>query len=68
MNTGRTFDIRHCFADITRARTCLGFEPVVPFEEGMAELIEWARRDPSMAVDLFDQALGELRDKGLLAQ
>lgn len=67
LETGRTFDIRHCFADITRARTALGFEPVVSFEQGMSELIAWARQDPSMAIDLFDTALGELKAKGLLA-
>lgn len=64
---GRGFDIRHCVADITRARTTLGYEPKVRFEEGMAELIDWARRSPDGAVDLFEKAMGELRDKGLIA-
>jgi dTDP-L-rhamnose 4-epimerase len=37
----RAGDIRHCFADPSRARELLGFEANVAFEDGMAELIEW---------------------------
>ncbi|MBI2828978.1 MAG: SDR family NAD(P)-dependent oxidoreductase [Acidobacteria bacterium] len=67
-NRGRTFDIRHNTADITFARDRLGFTPTVPLEEGMAELIAWARTSPDGAVDLFDRALSELEQKGLLVQ
>jgi dTDP-L-rhamnose 4-epimerase len=66
--TGRTFDIRHNTADITRARAALGFNPVVTLEQGFAELIEWARTTPDAAVDFFDRALQELQDKGLLVR
>ena len=31
----RAGDIRHCFADLTRARTLLGYEPRVTHEEGL---------------------------------
>ena len=65
---GRTFDVRHNTADITRARTTLGFAPKVSLETGFAELIEWARTTPDVAVDFFDKALGELKDKGLLVR
>jgi dTDP-L-rhamnose 4-epimerase len=66
--TGRTFDIRHNTADITRARTTLGFEPTVTLEAGFGELIEWAKTTPDVAEDFFDRALQELQDKGLLVQ
>jgi len=66
LGTGRKFDIRHCFADIARAREVLGYRPRVLFETGMAELIEWAESEPGMAIDLFDSALDELRAKNLL--
>jgi dTDP-L-rhamnose 4-epimerase len=66
--TGRTFDIRHNTADITRAQTALGFAPKVSLDQGFGELIEWARTTPDRAEDFFDRALGELRDKGLLVQ
>jgi len=39
----RVGDIRHCFADITRAREKLGYEPTVTLEEGMKELVQWLR-------------------------
>jgi dTDP-L-rhamnose 4-epimerase len=64
--TGRKFDIRHNTADISRARATLGFEPRVALEDGFAELVEWARSTPDVAVDFFDRALQELQDKGLL--
>lgn len=67
-NTGRTFDIRHNTADITRARQTLGFEPKVSLEDGFGELIAWARTTPDVAVDFFDRALEELAQKGLLVR
>ena len=39
----RVGDIRHCFADITRARELLGYEPQISLEEGMRELVGWLR-------------------------
>jgi dTDP-L-rhamnose 4-epimerase len=64
--TGRKFDIRHNTADITLARERLGFAPKVSLDQGFSELIEWARQSPDGAVDLFDGALEELKQKGLL--
>ena len=66
--TGRKFDIRHNTADITRARQTLGYAPRVTLEQGFTELIEWAKTTPDVAVDFFDKALQELRDKGLLVK
>ena len=63
---GRTFDIRHNTADITRAKTLLGFQPKVPLEDGFRELVEWAKTTPDVAADFFDKALDELKQKGLL--
>jgi len=66
--TGRRFDIRHNTADISRAVTTLGFRPKVSLQEGFAELIEWARTTPDVAVDFFDRAFDELSAKGLLVR
>ena len=66
--TGRKFDIRHNTADISRARTALGYAPRVTLEEGFGELIEWARTTPDVAIDFFDRALEELNSKGLLVK
>jgi dTDP-L-rhamnose 4-epimerase len=65
---GRRFDIRHNTADITRARETLGFAPKVSLEQGFAELVEWAKTTPDVAVDFFDKALQELDAKGLLVK
>jgi dTDP-L-rhamnose 4-epimerase len=37
----RTGDIRHCFADLTRSRKLLGYEPEHPLEEGLPALAAW---------------------------
>jgi dTDP-L-rhamnose 4-epimerase len=37
----RVGDIRHCFADITLARTVLGYRPRVTLEDGLRELAGW---------------------------
>ncbi len=36
-------DVRDSQADISKAKRLLGYEPVVPFEEGLARTIEWYR-------------------------
>jgi dTDP-L-rhamnose 4-epimerase len=64
---GRLFDIRHNTADISRAKTLLGFVPKVSLDDGFAELVRWARTTPDVATDFFDKALDEVKQKGLLA-
>jgi len=61
--TSRAGDIRHCFADVSRARELLGFEAEVALEDGLAELAEWLKTQP--ATDRFDQAAAELAERGL---
>lgn len=39
----RPGDIRHSRADIGKARDLLGFEPVVTFEEGLRQTVDWYR-------------------------
>jgi UDP-glucose 4-epimerase len=39
----RVGDVRESLADITQARTCLGYEPRVGFEEGLRRSIEYYR-------------------------
>ena len=59
----RAGDIRHCFADATRAQELLGFEAKVEFGAGTAELAEWLRDQE--AVDRVDDATRELAARGL---
>lgn len=59
----REGDIRHCYADISRARDLLGYAPQVTFGQGMRRLVEWVRAQ--QAVDRFDQAHRQLVERGL---
>jgi dTDP-L-rhamnose 4-epimerase len=59
----RVGDIRHCFADVSRARRLLGYEPRVKLEDGMAELAEWL--EGQAADDRVAQASAELAARGL---
>jgi dTDP-L-rhamnose 4-epimerase len=62
----RRGDVRHCTADITRARRLLDFVPRVGWEDGLAELAAWAQR--AGAVDDFATADRELRARGLVSE
>jgi dTDP-L-rhamnose 4-epimerase len=37
----RAGDVRHCFADIRRARALLGYEPTIDLEAGLSDLARW---------------------------
>jgi nucleoside-diphosphate-sugar epimerase len=39
----RAGDVRHSLADLTLAKKLIGYEPVVPFKEGLSRAIEWYR-------------------------
>jgi dTDP-L-rhamnose 4-epimerase len=59
----RAGDIRHCFADISRARDLLGYEPEVALDDGMRELATWL--ETQEADDRVDAATAELVARGL---
>ncbi|WP_119300736.1 NAD-dependent epimerase/dehydratase family protein [Dongia deserti] len=61
----RIGDVRHCFAEIKKARHALGFDPKVGLNEGMAELVEWVRCEAPR--DQVDFATRELSRRGLVA-
>ena len=60
----RKGDIRHCCSDISFISEILSWRPKVSFKDGMDELIKWAKE--TQAIDKFDLANNELRNKGLL--
>ena len=60
----RVNDIRHCYADIIKARTLLGWSPQVALKDGLAELIRWS--EGQHARDSYEQAEKELRERKLL--
>ncbi|MEK6607554.1 MAG: NAD-dependent epimerase/dehydratase family protein [Myxococcota bacterium] len=62
--TFRRGDIRHCFADTSRAREQLGWEPRITLDEGATELAAWAAGE--RPEDGTDAANTELRELGIL--
>ena len=64
-NQYRKGDIRHCYADTTKAQKLLNFKPAVSLQEGLTELAEWAKTHDWGATDLFEKALKELKEKQL---
>jgi len=61
----RTGDIRHCFADVRRARETLGFVPRREWIDALGELAEWVARQE--AEDRVAEATRELEQRGLVA-
>jgi dTDP-L-rhamnose 4-epimerase len=59
----RAGDIRHCFADVSRIRSELGYEARIPLEEGLRELLAWLRTQK--AADHVESAARELERRGL---
>ena len=59
----RVGDIRHCYADITRIRETLGYEPTMTMDRGLAEFAAWLERE--QASDLVAEARQELATRGL---
>lgn len=59
----RSFDVRHCFADVRKLERLVGWKPRIAFADGMKEVFEWSKKE--MATDLVDQALSELEKRGL---
>jgi nucleoside-diphosphate-sugar epimerase len=48
----RPGDVKHSYADVSRARALLGFSPAVSLDDGLARTVEWFRRSgmPSLGL------------------
>jgi dTDP-L-rhamnose 4-epimerase len=60
----RAGDIRHCYADLTRARALLGFQPKVSLDDGLERFVRWVMTQPVLE-DQSQKALSELTRLGL---
>lgn len=60
----RAGDIRHCYADITRAKSLLGFSPKVSLGEGLAAFCKWVLTQEAQP-DHSERAQHELQVLGL---
>ncbi len=65
LGQARAGDIRHCFADISKARALLGFSPEHALEDTIEESAAWIRS--CTAPDRGEQARRQLEARGLVA-
>lgn len=61
----RLGDIRHNFADMSKIKTFLGFEPQVYFNEGIKFFTQWVLSQ-EIEKDNLEVSLKEMKEKGLL--
>ena len=62
----RIGDIRHCVADISKINNKLGYKPNIKFKDGINDLINWIKNQHYETIDKSQNALDELKEKGLL--
>lgn len=60
----RLGDIRHNYADITKAKQLLGFEPKISFKEGLKQFTNWVNTQ-EIEEDKYQQSIDEMKAKGL---
>lgn len=60
----RLGDIRHNFADLTKARKLLSFEPKVSFAQGIEKFTAWVNQQ-EVQKDSYDQSIEEMKSRGL---
>ncbi|NSL89791.1 SDR family NAD(P)-dependent oxidoreductase [Chitinophaga sp. Mgbs1] len=60
----RLGDIRHNYADLTKIKALLGFEPAFDFEKGVKEFADWVLKQEVME-DKYSQSINEMKSRGL---
>ena len=61
----RIGDIRHNFADLSKMKRILNFEPQVSFENGITDFTDWVLKQP-VRENNFQNSLMEMKQKGFL--
>ncbi|MDQ9998584.1 NAD-dependent epimerase/dehydratase family protein [Acinetobacter baumannii] len=60
----RLGDIRHNYADLSKIRKYLGFEPKISFEDGIKQFTQWVNTQ-EIQEDRYQQSINEMKEKGL---
>lgn len=63
----RLGDVRHVYADLTKARELLQFEPKVLFSDGIGRFARWVDQQDVMTDD-YDNSIREMKAKGLFKE
>lgn len=61
----RVGDIRHNYADLTRSKKVLGFNPSTNFETGISKFAAWVNQQQTEK-DTYEKSMAELAARGLL--
>jgi len=61
----RLGDIRHNYADLSKAKKDLGFEPKVSFNQGIRHFCKWVSSQ-EIKSDSYNKSFEEMKNKGLL--
>jgi dTDP-L-rhamnose 4-epimerase len=60
----RLGDIRHNYADLTKIKRILRYEPIVSFDEGILNFVKWVEMQ-DIKEDMFEKSINEMKEKGL---
>lgn len=60
----RLGDIRDNYADLTKIKNLLGYEPKISFEEGIKKFTSWVNQQEIME-DMYEKSIEEMKQKGL---
>ena len=60
----RLGDIRDNYADLTKIKSKLGFEPKISFEEGIKRFTAWVNAQ-EVVEDKYEKSIEEMKEKGL---
>lgn len=60
----RLGDIRHNYADLSKANRILGFQPKVSFEKGIEHFTAWVN-EQAVQADAYDVSIEEMKKRGL---
>lgn len=61
----RAGDIRHNYADISKANSMLSYKPMYDFETGIAKFAEWVKSSAIFDTNGYENSIIEMKAKGL---
>jgi dTDP-L-rhamnose 4-epimerase len=61
----RLGDIRHNYADMSKIKRLLGFEPKMSFEDGIQQFTQWVNQQ-TVVPSKYDESVTEMKAKGLM--
>jgi dTDP-L-rhamnose 4-epimerase len=65
-NRCRAGDVRHCWADISKIRKRLGYEPCSVFPLGLEDVVEWSASSKDQSAK-NDEPENEMNRRGLIS-